>query len=88
MALSAIGVPLLVLGGTFFPLEIMPAAMQTAAQLNPMLHMNQAFKGVAAYNFGIAELRFEFAFLFVFCAISLALGLKSYRYLLLADQKI
>ena len=87
VALSAIGVPLLVLGGTFFPLEIMPTAMQTVAQLNPMLHMNQAFKGVAAYNFGIAELRFELVFLFIFCAISLALGLKSYRYLLVADQK-
>jgi len=88
VALSAIGVPLLVLGGTFFPLEIMPAAMQAVAQLNPMLHMNQAFKGVAAYNLGIAELRFELAFLFVFCAISLALGLRSYRHLLMADQKI
>jgi ABC-2 type transport system permease protein len=88
VALSAIGVPLLVLGGTFFPLEIMPAAMQAVAQLNPMLHMNQAFKGVAAYNLGIAELRFELVFLFVFCAISLALGLRSYRHLLLADQKV
>jgi len=53
-----------------------------------MLHMNQAFKGVAAYNFGIAELRFELTFLFVFCAISLALGLRSYRLLLVADQKV
>jgi len=88
VALSAIGVPLLVLGGTFFPLEIMPAAMQAVAQLNPMLHMNQAFKGVAAYNLGIAELRFELVFLFVFCAISLALGLRSYRHLLIADQKL
>ncbi len=33
VALSAIGVPLLVLGGTFFTLEIMLAAMQTVALL-------------------------------------------------------
>jgi hypothetical protein len=50
--------------------------------------MNQAFKGVAAYNLGLAELRFEIIFLCVFCAVSLSLGLKSYRYLLVADQKI
>jgi len=48
VALSAIGVPLLVLGGTFFPLEVMPQGMQAVAHINPMLHMNQAFKGVAA----------------------------------------
>lgn len=88
VALSAIGVPLLVLGGTFFPLEIMPTAMQAVAQLNPMLHMNQAFKGVAAHNLGVADLQFELAFLVVFCAVSLALGLRSYRQLLAGERKI
>ena len=87
VALSAIGVPLLVLGGTFFPLEIMPRTMQAVAQLNPMLHMNQAFKGVAAYSLGIAELRFELAFLLLFCGLSLALGVRSYRQLLLLEQR-
>ncbi len=82
VALSAIGVPLLVLGGTFFPLEIMPSAMQTLAQFDPMLHMNQAFKGVAAYGLGVAELRFELAFLLAFSALSLALGIASCRRLL------
>jgi ABC-2 type transport system permease protein len=87
VALSAIGVPLLVLGGTFFPLEIMPRTMQAVAQLNPMLHMNQAFKGVAAYSLGIAELRFELAFLLLFCGLSLALGVRSYRQMLLLEQR-
>jgi ABC-2 type transport system permease protein len=86
VALSAIGVPLLVLGGTFFPLEIMPQAMQTAAQFNPMLHMNQAFKGVAAYGKGFADLRFEIIFLVLFCAASLALGIQSYRHLAVTDK--
>jgi ABC-type multidrug transport system permease subunit len=80
--LSAIGVPLLVLGGTFFPLEIMPQGMQAVAQINPMLHMNQAFKGVAAYGMGFNELRFELTFLLVFCGLSLALGVQSYQHLL------
>ena len=86
VALSAIGVPLLVLGGTFFPLEIMPQAMQTAAQFNPMLHMNQAFKGVAAYGKGFADLRFEIIFQVLFCAASLALGIQSYRHLAVTDK--
>jgi ABC-2 type transport system permease protein len=86
VALSAIGVPLLVLGGTFFPLEIMPQGMQAVAQINPMLHMNQAFKGVAAYGMGLTELRFEITFLLVFCGLSLGLGIQSYRHLLVADR--
>jgi ABC-2 type transport system permease protein len=86
VALSAIGVPLLVLGGTFFPLEIMPQGMQAAAQLNPLLHMNQAFKGVAAYGMGLDALRFELTFLLLFCGLSLALGIQSYRHLLDTDS--
>jgi ABC-2 type transport system permease protein len=86
VALSAIGVPLLVLGGTFFPMEIMPQAMQNVAQLNPMLHMNQAFKGVAAYGKNFADLRFEIIFLVLFCGLSLALGVQSYRHLLGMDK--
>ena len=86
VALSAIGVPLLVLGGTFFPLEIMPQAMQALAQINPILHMNQAFKGVAAQGMGLMELRFELTFLVVFCGLSMALGIRSYRRLLAVDK--
>jgi ABC-2 type transport system permease protein len=86
VALSAIGVPLLVLGGTFFPLEIMPQAMQSVAQINPMLHMNQAFKGVAAYGKSYTELRFEIVFLLLFCGLSLVLGIQSYQHLLGTDK--
>jgi ABC-2 type transport system permease protein len=71
VALSAIGVPILVLGGTFFPLEIMPQAMQNLAQLNPILHMNQAFKGVAAYGKSFVDLRFELIFLWGFSGVQL-----------------
>ena len=65
----------------------MPSAMQAVAQLNPLLHMNQAFKGVAAYGLGVAELRFELGFLCVFCGLSLWLGVRSYRQLLAPDSR-
>jgi ABC-2 type transport system permease protein len=85
VALSAIGVPLLVLGGTFFPLEIMPTAMQNMARLDPILHMNQAFKGVAAQGLGLAELRLELGLLLLFALLALALGVWSCRRLI--DQE-
>lgn len=86
VGLSAIGVPLLVLGGTFFPLEIMPQTMQMVAQLDPMLHMNQAFKGVAAYGLGVESLRFELIFLVLFCLFSVFLGVHSYQRLLAKES--
>jgi ABC-2 type transport system permease protein len=86
VALSAIGVPILVLGGTFFPLEIMPQAMQNLAQLNPILHMNQAFKGVAAYGKSMVDIRFELIFLLGFCGLCLGLGIHSYQQLLHTEK--
>jgi ABC-2 type transport system permease protein len=86
VALSAIGVPILVLGGTFFPLEIMPQAMQNLAQINPILHMNQAFKGVAAYGKNFVDILFELIFLLGFCGLCLTLGLGSYQQLLDSDK--
>jgi len=86
VALSAIGVPLLVLGGTFFPLELMPAAMQKLAHLNPILYLNETLKAVAARGQGVAELRVELAGLVLFGAGSVGLGLWSWRLLLRAEQ--
>ncbi len=86
VALSAFGVPLLVLGGTFFPLVLMPDAMQTVAHLNPILYMNEALKAVAAQGSGVAELRGELAFLVTFCLLSMALGVSSYRHLLRLEK--
>jgi ABC-2 type transport system permease protein len=86
VALSAFGVPLLVLGGTFFPLELMPAAMQAVARFDPILHMNQALKGVAAHGLGVTELRTELALLLAFCFVALWLGVTSYRHLLAGEQ--
>ena len=86
VALSAFGVPLLVLGGTFFPLVLMPKAMQTVAYFNPITYMNEALKAVAAHGAGVAELRSELAFLVVFCGIALALGVSSYRHLLRLEK--
>jgi ABC-type polysaccharide/polyol phosphate export permease len=65
----------------------MPRSMQVVAQANPMLHMNQAFKGVAAYGLGMGELRFELSFLVLFCGVALALGVRSYRHLLVLEQR-
>lgn len=83
---AAFGVPLLVLGGTFFPLQIMPAWLVGLAQFNPVLHMNEAMKGVVGRGEGLAQIGTHLALLVVFALASLAAGVLAYRRML-ADER-
>jgi ABC-2 type transport system permease protein len=85
--LTGFGVPLLVLGGTFFPLEVLPEVLRQVAWFNPILHMNEALKGVSGRGQGWAELFTHFQFLIAFAALALALGIASYRRLLAEEHR-
>lgn len=84
--ISAFGVPLLVLGGTFFPVSILPSYLLTLAHLDPIFHMNQALKAVSAQAQGAAEISTNLGFLLVFAVVSLLLGVRSYK-LMLSQEK-
>jgi len=75
-------VPLLVLGGTFFPLSLMPDFLVAVARVNPVLHMSEALKGVAGRGLGVQEIAGELLFLTAFSVAALALGALSWRRLL------
>lgn len=79
---AGIGVPLLVLGGTFFPAEALPPTLRTVAQVDPIFHMNQAFRAVAANGAGAADVFGNVALLAVLACVTMALGIRSYRRLL------
>jgi ABC-2 type transport system permease protein len=83
--LAAFGVPLLVLGGTFFPLSLMPDFLVTLARINPVLHMSEALKAVAGRGAGMHDIAGELLFLGAFSAAALLLGAWSWRRLL-ADE--
>ena len=80
--LAAFGVPLLVLAGTFFPIQLMPPLMLQLAWFDPVFHMNEALKAVALHGHGWQQLQGHLGFLLAFAAGSLALGVWSYRRLL------
>jgi ABC-2 type transport system permease protein len=84
---AAFGVPLLVLGGTFFPTSLMPGFMIAAAQFDPVFHMNEAMKGVAGRGEGWDQLAGDLAFLALFSAAALALGVVSYRRMLTEEKR-
>jgi ABC-2 type transport system permease protein len=84
---SAFGVPLLVLGGTFFPVSILPSYLLTLAYLDPIFHMNQALKAVSGQGKGLDEIVTHLIFLILFTIVSLILGIRSYKIMLLKEKR-
>ena len=84
---AAFGVPLLVLGGTFFPVSILPPYLLTLAYLNPIFHMNQALKSVSARGHGIDDISTHLIFLFAFTVITVLLGAHSYKSMLIQEKR-
>jgi ABC-2 type transport system permease protein len=63
---AAFGVPLLVLGGTFFPVSILPSYLLTVAYADPVFHMNEALKQVSALGSSASDVAIHLLFLVVF----------------------
>ncbi len=84
---SRLGVPLLVLAGTWFPVSLLPKFLLQIAWFDPVFHMNEAMKGVSGRGLGWTDLSGSLMFLAVFAAVSLALGVASYRRMLIEEKR-
>jgi ABC-2 type transport system permease protein len=84
---AAFGVPLLVLGGTFFSVSILPGYLLKLAYLNPIFHMNEALKGVSALKYGVGDISIHLIFLMAFTLFSLVVGTRSYKSMLLREKQ-
>jgi len=67
---AGVGIPLLVLGGTFFSTDLLPRVLLGVAQLDPVFHMNRAFTAVARGQAGIVDAWPSLVVLGVFTAAS------------------
>lgn len=85
--LAAIGVPLLVLAGTWFPVSLLPNWLLKLAWFDPVFHMNEALKGASGQGLGWLELRTDLLFLCAFAILSLVLGILSYRRMLIEEKR-
>ena len=79
---AAIGVPLLVLGGTFFEPETLPPYLLKIAYLDPILHMNEALDGVSAEGLGAGAIADHLVVLVLCAGVALVAGVHSYRRML------
>ena len=84
--IAAVGVPLLVLGGTFFPTSILPKYLLTVAYADPVFHMNEALRAVSAKAATLADVRVHVIFLFAFAVFTLMLGVNSYKKMLQQEK--
>lgn len=66
-----------VLGGTLYPVEVLPAALQALGALLPMTHALRVLRGAMLHGQGVAELASQLAVLAVVSFVYLALGLAA-----------
>ena len=85
---AAIGVPLLVLAGTFFPPSMLPSYLFTATHFNPIFHMNEALDAVSAEGLGWVSIQDHLLVLSVFAILSIVVGARSYRQMLVRERVI
>ena len=84
---AAFGVPLLILGCTFFPVHLLPPYLLIAAQFDPILHMNESLKAVSAHGATFHDIQEHLFFLVCFAVLSLFLGIWSYKKMLSLEKR-
>lgn len=84
---AGVGVPLLVLGGTFFPADTLPPPLYAVTQLNPVFHMNQAFRAVAREHVGMGEVWPSVLLLSAFTVGAVWIGSRAYNRMLRVEQR-
>ncbi|GAC1461947.1 MAG: hypothetical protein NVS2B14_09950 [Chamaesiphon sp.] len=85
---AAFGVPLLILGGAFFPTSFFPITLLRIARFNPIYHMNEALVGVSANGDSLEKIELHFWFLCGFAILVVAGGWLSYRRMLRVERMI
>jgi len=87
---AGIGVPLLILGGAFFPTSYLPDDLLLLAQLNPVYHMNSALVLVSADGKGLddPDTLLHLRFLLGFVTIAIASGGLAYRRMMNIEKQL
>ena len=83
---AAFGVPLLVLGGTFFPTKMLPPFLLKITFFNPIYHMNSALRPVSARGAGWEEISIHLILLILFSILAMVLGTRAYRLMLIKEK--
>lgn len=85
---AAVGVPLLILGGSFIPAFLFPQSLLRLAQFNPIFHMNESLLGVLAHQPDWEAVLPHLTFLLIFTLMAIGGGWLSYRRMLNEEGRV
>ena len=86
--IATFGIPLLLLGGAFIPIELFPQVLLQIAKFNPIYHMNESLSGVVLQSQKWQEIAPHFWFLVGFAGLMVAGGWSSYRHMLRVERRL
>lgn len=85
---AAFGVPLLILGGAFFPSSLFPEKLLNMARFNPIYHMNEALVAVWSKGDRLSDISEHFGFLLFFSFLMVGGGWLSYQRMLRVERRL
>ena len=86
--IAAFGVPLMVLGGAFLPVDFLPTSLLNIAKFNPIYHMTQALTNVLISPEKALNVDGHFLFLVIFASLMVGVGWLSYRQMLSTERQL
>lgn len=85
---ASFGIPLLLLGGAFIPVEFFPAELLNFAEFNPVYHMNQALTGIAADGKTLEDVSSHLWFVTGCAGITILGSWLAYRRMLCVERRL
>ncbi len=85
---AAFGIPLLILGGAFFPADFLPENLLKIAEFNPIYHANQALVGVSYHGYDLEQIDVHFEFLCIFVGVVIIIAWFSYLGMLHIEKRL
>jgi ABC-2 type transport system permease protein len=85
---AAFGIPLLILGGAFFPTSFFPQSLLRFADFNPVYHMNEALVRVSTNGESLMAISDHLSFLTAFATATLIVAWFSYDRMLRNEKKL
>ncbi len=85
---ASFGIPLLLLGGAFIPVEFFPTTLLDIAEFNPVYHMNQALTGIAADGKAFSDVSQHIWFVTGFAGMTTLAGWLAYRRMLRVERRL
>ena len=85
--IAAIGIPLMILGGTFLPADLFPDSLLRLTQVNPIYHMIEALSGLVVDDGKLGDVSAHVRFLGIFAVAMVAAGWLAYRRMVQVERQ-